>query len=117
MPEKRRSARVTLSVPLRVDGQRVTGEPFIASTHSLTVSQFGCLLLLEQEVRVDQVVVVMNEHTRQSAQCRIVSIRRHRDGKQHVGVEFMSHGSDFWRIVFSKPGARPLKRYRDPDRL
>jgi len=32
--EKRRSARVTLSVPLRVDGQTVSGEEFIVRTRS-----------------------------------------------------------------------------------
>jgi len=109
--EKRRSARVTLSVPLRVDGQTVSGEEFIVRTRSHFVSEGGCLLLLDKEVALDQALVLMNEHTRQSIQCRVVSTRRHRDGKRYVGVEFMSPTSNFWRIAFSKPGARPLKRY------
>ena len=110
--EKRRSARVTLSVPLRVDGQTVAGEEFIVRTRSLFVSEFGCLLLLEQEVALDQALVLMNEYTRQSVQCRVVSTRRSRDGQRQVGVEFMSPKSNFWRIAFGKPGARPLKRYQ-----
>jgi len=113
--EKRRSARVTLSVPLRVDGETVSGESFIVYTTSHTVSQFGCVLLLEKEVLLDQALVLMNEHTRQSAQCRVVSTRRHRDGKTYVGIEFMSAHSNFWRIAFSKPGARSLKRYQYPE--
>src|SRR5256885_6589675 len=114
--ERRRSARVTLSVPVRIDGQTLTGEPFVIRTHTQTLSQFGCSLLLEKEIALDQVIVVMNEHTRQSAQCRVISLRRHRDEKQYVGIEFLSHGLDFWRIKFSKPGARPLKSYRDSER-
>jgi PilZ domain len=110
--EKRRSARITLSVPLRVDGQTVSGEDFIVRTRSQFVSQFGCLILLEKDVALDQALVLMNEHTRQSIQCRVVSTRRYRDGKRYVGVEFMSPNTNFWRIAFSKPGARPLKRYR-----
>ena len=109
--ERRRSVRVTMSVPLRVDGQTIAGEAFTARTHTHLVSEFGCMLQLDQEVLVDQMVVVMNEHTRQSAQCRVVFRRRHRDGKQYIGVEFTSHGANFWRMVFSKPGARSLKRY------
>lgn len=108
--ERRRSARVTLAVPLRVDGQAVSGEEFIIRTQSHTVSQFGCLIPLEAEVAPDQTVVLMNEHTRQSVQCRVVSTRRHRDGKRYLGIEFVSPKSNFWRIAFTKPGARSLKR-------
>ena len=109
--ERRRSARVTLAVPLRVDGQSVTGEEFIIRTQSHTVSQFGCLIPVDAEVAPDQTLVLMNEHTRQSVQCRVVSTRRYRDGKKYLGVEFLSPTkSNFWRITFPKPGARSLKR-------
>jgi len=55
--------------------------------------------------------VLMNEYTRQSMQCRVVSTRRHRDGKKYVGVEFIPQNPNFWRMSFSKPGARSLKRF------
>jgi hypothetical protein len=114
--EKRRSARVTLAVPLRVDGQDLSGEQFITKTHSHTVSQFGCLLCLDEEVVPDQTLVLMNEYTRQSVQCRVVTTRRHRDGKRYLGVEFVSPNVNFWRMAFSKPGARSLKRQYGPPR-
>jgi hypothetical protein len=108
--ERRRSARVTLAVPLRVDGQAVTGEEFIIRTHSHTVSQFGCLLALDAEVAPDQTLVLLNENTRQSVQCKVVTTRRSRDGKRYLGLEFISANSNFWKMSFSKPGARSLKR-------
>ena len=108
--EKRRSSRVTLAVPVRVDGETIKGEKFIISTTTRALSQFGCLLHLEEVVMVDQTLVLMNEHTRQSAQARIVSTRRHRNGQQYVGVEFTSPAENFWRLTFVKPGARSLKR-------
>ena len=83
--EKRRSARVTMSVPLRVDGEALSGEKFTVNTTTNTISQYGCLMLLDQEVILDQALVLMNEYTRQSMQCRVVSTRRHRDGKKYVG--------------------------------
>jgi hypothetical protein len=112
--ERRRSARVTLAVPLRVDGQELSGEEFIIRTHSHTVSQFGCMIPLEAEVVPDQTLVLMNEYTRQSVQCRVVTTRRLRDGKRYLGLEFVSPNSNFWRMAFSKPGARPLKRQYGP---
>ncbi len=117
--ERRRSARLTLAVPLRVDGQQCSGEEFIIRTQSHTVSQFGCLIPLEAEVAHDQVLVLMNEHTRQSVQARVVSTRKFRDGKRYLGVEFLPSVSpkiNFWRIAFPKPGARSLKRQYGPVR-
>jgi hypothetical protein len=108
--EKRRSSRVTLAVPIRVDGENISGDKFIVSTTTHVLSQYGCLIHLEEEVLIDQTLVLMNEHTRQSAQARIVSTRRHRNGHKYVGVEFISKAEDFWRLTFVKPGARSLKR-------
>jgi hypothetical protein len=108
--ERRRSVRVTLAVPLRVDGQSVSGEEFIIRTQSHTVSQFGCLIPVDAEVAPDQTLVLMNENTRQSIQCRVVSTRRYRDGKKYLGVEFVTPAkANFWRIAFPKPGAKSLK--------
>jgi c-di-GMP-binding flagellar brake protein YcgR len=108
--ERRRSARVTLAVPLRVDGQTLNGEDFILRTHTHTVSQFGCLLPLDAELAPDQTVVLFNENTRQSVQCKVVTTRRTREGKRILGLEFISPQSNFWRMAFCKPGARSLKR-------
>jgi hypothetical protein len=108
--ERRRSARVTLAVPLRVDGQELNGEEFIIRTHSHTVSQFGCLVPLDAELAPDQTVVLLNEYTRQSVQCKVVTTRRNRDGKRYLGLEFLTPSSNFWRMSFCKPGARSLKR-------
>ncbi len=101
---------MTLAVPVRVDGETVEGEKFIVSTTTHALSQFGCLLHLEEAVMVDQTLILMNEHTRQSAQARIVSTRRQRNGQQYVGVEFTSKAENFWRMVFVKPGAKSMKR-------
>ena len=108
--EKRRSSRVTLAVPIRVDGETISGDKFIVSTVTHVLSEFGCLIQLEEEVIIDQTLVLMNEHTRQSAQARIVSTRRHRNGHKYVGVEFISKSDNFWRLTFVKPGAKSLKR-------
>jgi PilZ domain len=111
--ERRRSARVTLAVPLRVDGQALNGEEFMIRTHTVTVSQFGCLLPLDAELAPDQTVVLLNENTRQSVTCKVVTTRR-RDEKRYLGLEFVSPDRNFWRIAFCKPGARSLKRQYGP---
>lgn len=107
---------MTLAVPVRVDGENIEGAKFIVSTVTVALSEFGCLIQLDENVLVDQTLVLMNEHTRQSAQGRIVSTRRHRNGHKYVGVEFISPSNNFWRLTFVKPGAKSLKRiYGTPE--
>ncbi len=101
---------MTLAVPIRIDGETVHGEKFILSTTTTVLSEFGCLIDMEEEVTVDQTIVLMNEHTRQSAQARIVSTRRHRNGHKYVSVEFISPCENFWRLTFVKPEAKSLKK-------
>src|SRR5215475_5351041 len=109
-------SRASVAIPSRVDGENIAGEKFIISTVTVALSQFGCLIQLDEDVLVDQTLVLMNEHTRQSAQGRIVSTRRQRNGHKHVGVEFISPSENFWRMTFVKPGAKSLKRiYGTPE--
>jgi hypothetical protein len=37
-------------------------------------------------------------------------MRRSRDGKNYVGVEFVSEDTNFWHMSFPIPGTRPLRR-------
>jgi hypothetical protein len=108
--ERRRTLRVALSVPLTVHGKTDSCEKFSSHTVSQSVNRHGALFQLEEIVKMGQTVVLMNEHTTQSMECRVVSIHRARDGKQYVGVEFVSPETNFWHMQFPIPGARPLRR-------
>jgi c-di-GMP-binding flagellar brake protein YcgR len=108
--ERRRTLRVALTVPLTIHGKSDSGEKFSAQTVSRSVNRHGALFQLEEIVKMGQTVVLMNDHTTQSMECRVVSIHRARDGKQYVGVEFTSPETNFWHMQFPIPGARPLRR-------
>ena len=108
--ERRRTLRVALSVPLTIHGKKDTGEKFSAQTHSQSVNRHGALFQLEEIVLVGQTLILMNDSTAQSMECRVVSIHRARDSKQYVGVEFISPETNFWHMQFPIPGAKPLRR-------
>jgi hypothetical protein len=97
-------------VPLTVRGKTDSGEKFSAQTYSQSVNRHGALFQLEEIVLVGQALILMNDHTTQSMECRVVSIHRARDGKQYIGVEFISPETNFWHMQFPIPGARPLRR-------
>ncbi len=108
--ERRRTIRVALTVPLTVLGKTDTGARFSAQTTSQSVNRHGALFHLEEVVLAGQTIILVNEHTAQSIECRVVSIHRARDGKQYVGVEFLSPETNFWHMQFPIPGAKPLRR-------
>ena len=40
----------------------------------------------------------------------MINVRRARDGKNYVGVEFVNEDTNFWHMSFPIPGSRPLRR-------
>jgi hypothetical protein len=108
--ERRRTMRVALIVPLSVHGQTDDGEKFCVQALSQSVNRNGGMLQMSAVVVLGQPLILVNEHSRQSIECRVVSIKRGKDGKTHVGVEFVTPDANFWHMAFPIPGARPLRR-------
>src|SRR5713226_4109307 len=75
--ERRRTLRVALTVPLTVHGKRDNGEKFSAQTNSQSVNRHGALFPLEEIVLVGHTLILVNDHTAQSMECRVVAITGH----------------------------------------
>jgi len=108
--ERRRTVRVMLSVPLRVRGLTEIGERFCVKAMSHAVSRHGASIELEVEVALGEVLQLENEIRKEKVEGKVVSIRRTRDGKKYVAIEFNSSEANFWHMAFPVPGARPLRR-------
>jgi hypothetical protein len=91
-------------------GKTDSGDKFTVPTHTQSVNRNGALFQLEEIVFVGQALVVVNDVTAQSMECRVVSVHRARDGKKYVGVEFIKPEMNFWHMQFPIPGAKPLRR-------
>ena len=105
--------RVCITVPITVHGQDESGDKFRVKAKSQSVNRHGALLQIEQPVVVGQMLILVNENSDRTVECRVVSVRRDRENKTHVGVEFISADSNFWHMSFPLPGARPLRRTVD----
>ena len=108
--ERRRTLRVALAVPITVHGQADDGEKFSARAHSQSVNRNGALLHMDQLVVMGQALLLVNENTNRHVESRVVSIKRERDGKTYVAVEFVAPDANFWQMTFPIPGTRPLRR-------
>jgi len=102
--------RVMLTVPLRVSGKTEIGEKFSVRAMSHSVSLHGASVELEQGVVLGEILQLENEITREKVEGKVVSIRRGRDGKRYVSIEFTEREPNFWHMAFPIPGARPMRR-------
>ena len=108
--ERRRTQRVSLTVPLALHGHNEDGSKFCIHAKSNAVSQHGAQIESEYPLVIGQVVLVVNESSARKTEARVASIQRKRDGKTYVGVEFLSTEINFWSMTFPLPGAKPLRR-------
>jgi hypothetical protein len=108
--ERRRNMRVMLSVPLRVHGIDADGATFAVETKSHTVSLHGASIELEQAVAFGDILILENETTKETVEGKVVTIKRSRDAKTYVGVEFTDFDLNFWHMAFPASGAKPLRR-------
>jgi hypothetical protein len=108
-PERRRTVRLSLQVPLTVRCRLHEGETIDLKASTYIVSAHGALLLMDTPLIAGQIVKVFNEHTAKSVDCIVTSLREKRD-RRFVGITFMAPNVDFWHIVFPKSGTRQAVR-------
>jgi len=108
--ERRRTLRVAMALPVIVHGENDAGEKFCVRAITRSINQQGALLTMEEVVVPGQPLKVVNENTSHSTDARVASVRRERDGKLYVGLEFVNPEVNFWMMTFPLPGARPLRR-------
>jgi len=108
--ERRRTQRVSLTVPLVLNGQNEDSEKFSIRAKTNAVSQYGAQIETEHPLVMGQVLLLINENSARKVEARVTSIQRKRDGKTYIGVEFLSTDINFWNMTFPLPGAKPLRR-------
>jgi PilZ domain len=108
-PERRRTTRLSLQVPLTIRCRLPEGETIDLKASTYIVSAHGALVLMDTPLMPGQTVRVFNEHTANSVECVVTSLREKRE-RRFVGIAFVSPNIDFWHIVFPKSGTRQAIR-------
>lgn len=105
-----RSDALSLEVPVKVHGSRVSDapngaaprtEPFEEQTSTMIVFPHGCVIRMSTAVNVGQMLVVTNLKTRQDAICRTVKVRTFTNMQSYVEVEFTHKQEGYWNAQFS----------------
>ena len=113
--ERRRTVRVTLCVELIIQGSTENNGTFKVKGRTLSVSRHGGMMVMDPEVAMGQKLVLINVKSGQKAECQVVdTTKTARDGKRHIGFEFMSAELNLWKMCFPAAGAKPLLRGARP---
>jgi TonB family protein len=108
-----RADAVSLEVPVKVHGSRVTEvargvaphtEPFEEETGTMIVFPHGGVLRMSTAVTVSQMLVVTNLKTRQDAICRVIKVRTFSNMQGYVEVEFTHQQPGYWGVHFPSEG-------------
>src|SRR5690348_17248296 len=105
---KMRADAVSLDVPVKVHGSRVTEvpgappntEPFEEDTSTMIVFPNGGVLRMATAVSVGQMLVVTNQRSRQDAICRVLKVRAYSNTQAYVEVEFTHRQPGYWGVHF-----------------
>jgi hypothetical protein len=98
VPDRRRSRRWSLDIPVYVYGHGPSKEPFHEEAHTLHVNANGALLLLSVPIRTGQKLLLTNTLTQQEQDCRVVFLGTKRSRTVEAGVEFPLTNPDFWQL-------------------
>jgi hypothetical protein len=108
-PERRRTVRMTLQIPLKVRCQMPEGEAIDLRAFTQFVSAHGALIVMDAPLLPGQIVRVFNETTSESVECFVTSVREKQE-RRFIGLGFSTPRNDFWHVVFPKAGTRQAIR-------
>ena len=108
-PERRRTVRITLQIPLKVRCQMPEGEAIDLKASTQFVSAHGALIVMDAPLLPGQTVKIFNEMTSESVDCFVTSVREKHE-RRFIGVGFATPKHDFWHVVFPKAGTRQAVR-------
>jgi len=108
--ERRRTARAAMCMNVLAYGEKAAGKRFKYWTHTVNVSAHGGVLVEDGTLAMGQRFQLVNEYNRKKAECKVLSMRRGRDGAGNIAFEFVDGGENFWSMTFPASGAKPLRR-------
>jgi hypothetical protein len=96
VPERRRSGRLWVYLPVLVYGRTIESEPFHEGTEALRVNAGGGLITLTTPVRCGQRLLLINKVNQKEHECHVVAERSKYLDRTAVVIGFQEPVPDFW---------------------
>ena len=102
--EQRRSERLLITVPIRVEGMDRNGEKFTEETRTIVINRQGARIYLKRMVAAGALLLITTVVGRRSAKFRVVGpTEPPSDGGGEWGIECQDSNSNVWGIGFPPP--------------
>ena len=99
-PNKRRSGRIDVELPIQVSGTDSTGRGFIVSTRTQVVSRYGARIFVSHGLVPEQILQVSCPSLANDAEARVIELFcKEKDGFSY-GIEFLNRDLNFWNMPF-----------------
>jgi len=95
-PERRRSGRLWVYLPVLVYGRTIESDPFHEGTEALRVNAGGGLITLTTPVRCGQRLLLINKVNQKEHECHVVAERSKYLERTAVVIGFREPAPDFW---------------------
>ena len=100
VPNRRRSQRVYLRVPIQVIARGPDKQHVSEDTFTSVVNAHGALFPLSLKVGVGQNIILKHRDTEEEQSVRVVRLNPVAEGKTEIAVEFLRPAPKFWRVSF-----------------
>lgn len=100
-PEKRRSDRLMITIPLIIEGKDSKGQSFDHTARTITINRHGARITIPHPLRAGQTITVTNLATRKKCRFRVVgpiTPATYRGGEW--GIECTGLNENIWDIQF-----------------
>ncbi|MDR3720406.1 MAG: TonB family protein [Candidatus Acidoferrales bacterium] len=113
-----RSDAVSLDVPVKVHGSRVTEavrgvapntEPIEEQASTMIVFPQGGVLRMSAAVNAGQMLVLTNLKSGHDAICRVVKVRAYAQTQSYVELEFTNRQPGYWGVHFASDELEPVR--------
>ncbi len=113
------SEAVSLEIPIKVHGSRVTEvvlgttphtEPFEEQSTTMIVFAQGGVLKMSTPVTSGQMMVLTNLKTRQDVICRVLKVRNNPNLQSYVEIEFTHPQPGYWGVFFPSDDSEQASR-------
>jgi len=104
----RRTTRVLLRIPIRVNGTGANGQPFDEETFTVMIDGYGAHIALKNPPRPGERLTITNLRSGKSCPFRLVRrLSKPPSGEADWGVECLQAGANFWGIYFPVKASPP----------
>jgi hypothetical protein len=99
---RRRTDRVSITLPVSVSGLDATGKAFSEDAFTVTVSQYGAAIALKTALAPNQKILIRRHRTRvpREAECHVIGQIGKQANLQVFSVAFQKPAVGFWDVYF-----------------